>query len=157
MRNSWKATGWAVALALVLIWWAVPVSAAEPVTKKSPYDVAETLDRLETVLKEKGIRVMGRVDHSANAQTVGKTLRPTQVLIFGNPAIGTELMQIDQEVGLDLPMRVLAWEDEGGQTWLAYHDPATLAETYAGLEKDNGFLEKMAGALDGLTGAAVQR
>lgn len=131
--------------------------AAELVTKKSTYAVDETLDRLEDVLKDKGIPVMGRIDHRDNALTVGETLRATEVLIFGNPEIGTQLMQIEQKVGLDLPMRVLSWEGEDGQTWVGYHPPARLAEQYEALAAENDFLQKMSEALDNLTDAAIKQ
>ena len=100
------------------------------ITKKSKNDVATTLDRLEGVLKEKGIGIIARVDHTAAAKKVDMELRPTQVLFFGNPKLGTPLMQINQTAGLDLPMRVLAWEDESGQTWLGYNAPQDIAELH---------------------------
>lgn len=137
--------------------WAVTATAADLVTKKSPYGVDETLDRLEEVVQEKGIAVMGRIDHRDNALTVGQTLRPTQVLLFGNPALGTQLMQLEQRVGLDLPMRVLAWEDADGQTWIAYREPATFAQWYESVDEDSDVVKKMTGALGGLTDAAIRQ
>jgi uncharacterized protein (DUF302 family) len=94
---------------------------------KSPYTPKETMDRLETVLKEKGMTIFVRVDHAAGAQRIGKTLRATEVLVFGNPQGGTPLMECSQTAGIDLPLKALVWEDASGQVWLGYNDPAFLA------------------------------
>src|SRR6516225_9581281 len=85
------------------------------VVKKSSHSVAATLDRLSEVLKTRGIGITTRVDHAAAAENVGQTLKPTQLLIFGNPKLGTPLMQSNRRIGVELPMRVLAWEDDRGQ------------------------------------------
>jgi uncharacterized protein (DUF302 family) len=100
------------------------------VTVKSPYRVKETIDRLEAVVKQKGLMVFARVDHAAGAAKVGKTLRPTELLIFGNPQGGTPFMECNQTVGIDLPLKALAWEDASGQAWLGYNDPAFLAQRH---------------------------
>ena len=84
--------------------------------------VAELLDRLEAALAAKGITVFARIDHAAGAASVGMPLRPTAVLIFGNPRAGTPLMQTEQLIGLDLPLRILAWQDADGRSWLSWHD-----------------------------------
>lgn len=96
----------------------------------SNYSVKQTLDRLETALKAAGITIFARVDHSGGAAAVGLALRPTEVLIFGNPKGGTPLMQANQMTGLDLPLRVLAWEDEAGNTNLTYNDVDWIATRY---------------------------
>jgi uncharacterized protein (DUF302 family) len=132
-----------------------PAAAAELVEKQSPHGVGETLDRLEAVLEEKGIGVMARIDHRANAESVDMELRPTQLLIFGNPAIGTQLMQAEQTMGIELPMKALAYEDAEGQVWIAYEDPAVFAER-RGLSPDHEVVGKVSGALDALTSAAVK-
>jgi len=80
------------------------------IAKKSAHSVATTLDRLSEVLKTKGIGIAARVDHAAAAEKVGQTLKPTQLLIFGNPKLGTPLMQSNRRIGVELPMKVLAWE-----------------------------------------------
>ena len=135
--------------------WAGPVSAAEGlVVKSSTYGVAETVDRLETALGEKGITVLARVDHAANAASAGMDLPPTELLIFGNPKLGTPLMQSEREVGIDLPMKALVWEDEDGDVFLAYNEPAWFARRH-GIGDRGQVIEKMAGALDALTDAAV--
>src|SRR5579871_3234066 len=92
-------------------------------TLPSHHSVAETLERLSAALKAKGVREFARVDHAAGAAEVGLTLRPTTVVIFGNPAAGTPLMQADQRIGLDLPLKALVWQDEAGQVWLTFSDP----------------------------------
>lgn len=94
---------------------------------KSPYGAKETMDRLEAVLKEKGQTIFARVDHAAGAAKVGQQLRPTEVLIFGNPQGGTPFMVCNQTVGVDLPQKALVWEDGSGQVWLGYNDPTYLA------------------------------
>jgi uncharacterized protein (DUF302 family) len=95
--------------------------------------VAELIERLEAALAAKGISVFARVDHAAGAAAAGMALRPTVVLVFGNPRAGTPLMQAEQLLGLDLPLRILAWEDASGRTWLTWHDPAALAR-YHGVD-----------------------
>lgn len=125
------------------------------VKKSSPYGVSETLDRLETVLEKNGITVALRWNHGQNAADVDIPLRDTEILIFGNPKIGSHLMTAKQTSGIDLPMKALAWQDETGEVWLAYNDPAYIAERH-GIEDRDDVLEKMSNALDNLTGAAVR-
>ncbi len=97
------------------------------VTLKSPRSVADTMARLEATVKERGFAVVAKVDHAAGAQRVGKTLRPTQLLIFGNPAGGTAFMECTQTAGIDLPMKALVWEDALGQVNLSYNDPSFIS------------------------------
>ena len=97
------------------------------ITLKSAYSVKQTTDRLDSLLRSKGMTVMKRIDHAAGAASVGKQLRPTELLIFGNPKIGTPLMQCNPNVAIDLPQKALIWEDDSGQVWLAYNDPKYLA------------------------------
>ena len=108
------------------------MSLADPdlVTLPSAHGVPEIVARLKALLAHKGIEVFADIDHAAGARAVGLPLRPTQVLIFGNPKAGTPLMQSRQTVGLDLPLRVLAWEDEEGKTWLSYRRVADLARQH---------------------------
>ena len=96
------------------------------VSKPSRYPVAETLDRLENILKGKGLVIFARVDHGGEAQKVGLKLRPTQLLIFGNPKTGTGLMDAVPLMALDLPLKALAWQDAAGKVWLSYVRPAEL-------------------------------
>jgi len=100
------------------------------VRKPSTHTVPETLDRLEAVLKTKGIQVFARVDHSGEAAKVGVKMPPTQLLIFGNPRAGTAIMLAAPTSAIDLPLKVLAWQDAAGKVWLGYSDPAYFARRY---------------------------
>lgn len=147
-----------IAIAIVLCAMAVGGAIAgedDVIKKKSSHDVGTTLDRMENIVSEKGITVMARVDHAKNAEAAGMELRPTQLLIFGNPKLGTALMQVNQQIGLDLPMKVLAWEDGDGQVWIAYVEPEELAERY-GIDDDHEVVQKLERALDAFTSAAAQ-
>jgi len=104
------------------------------VALKSPHSPADTVARLEAQLKPRNLGVLARVDHAAGAQRIGQVLRPTEVLIFGNPRAGTPLMQCAQGVGIDLPMKALVWADAQGQTWLGYNDPVWLVQRHGGGE-----------------------
>jgi uncharacterized protein (DUF302 family) len=97
----------------------------------SYYPVARTVDRLESLLKEKGVLVFARIDFSGDAARAGLQMRPEQLLIFGNPKGGTPLMQAMPTVGLDLPFKALVWEDSEGKTWLAYNDPKYIVQRHA--------------------------
>jgi uncharacterized protein (DUF302 family) len=96
----------------------------------SVHPVSTTVDRLESLLKEKGIMIFARIDFSGDAGRAGLQLRPEQMLIFGNPKSGTPLMQAVPTVGLDLPLKALAWEDAEGKTWLAYNDPKYIVQRH---------------------------
>jgi uncharacterized protein (DUF302 family) len=98
---------------------------------KSSHDVKTTVDRLDNILREKGMTVFIRINHAEGAQKVGKKLRPTELVIFGNPKVGTPLMQCGQSVGIDLPQKALIWQDESGQVWLSYNDPKYLASRHS--------------------------
>jgi uncharacterized protein (DUF302 family) len=89
-----------------------------------------TLDRLESEVKARGIAVFARIDHAAGATTAGLALRPTELLIFGNAIVGIPLMQAAQTIGIDLPLKALAWEDASGRVWLSYNDPGWLARRH---------------------------
>jgi uncharacterized protein (DUF302 family) len=106
---------------------AAPMDEDGLVTVASKYPVRETLDRLEADLKAKSITVFARIDHAAGAASVAMPLRPTELLIFGNPKAGTPLMQSNQTIGIDLPLKILAWQDADGKVWLTYNDPRWLA------------------------------
>jgi uncharacterized protein (DUF302 family) len=107
------------------------------VTVRSNYVPKETMSRLEAEVKAKGLTVFAHVDHAAGAAEVGLPLRATDLLIFGNAKGGTPLMQLDQTIGIDLPLKVLVWQDQAGTTWLSYNDTGWLAERH-GLGKDAG-------------------
>jgi uncharacterized protein (DUF302 family) len=133
---------------------ALPAFAADLITKTSSHSVPVTMDRLEAAVNSAGATVFARIDHAAGAEKVDMSLRPTTVLIFGNPALGTPAMADGQTAGLDLPLRVLAYADAEGVVHVAYHDPATMAKDHD-LPTDAEYLAKMTGALDKLTSKAV--
>jgi uncharacterized protein (DUF302 family) len=143
------------ATAAVLV-MAAGTAQAELVRKQSPHSVAATVDRLAAAVKAKGLTVFARIDHAAGAKKVDLDLRPTELIIFGSANVGTPLMQAQQTMGLDLPLKVLAWQDEGGKVWLAYEAPADMAAAH-GLPKDNPAIKKVTGALDAFTSAAVKK
>lgn len=111
------------------------------------------MNRLEEQVKAKGLNVFARIDHAAGAAKIGKTLRPTEVLIFGNPQGGTPFMECAQTVGIDLPLKALVWEDALAQVWLGYNDPAYLAKRSD--VADCAVVPNLQKALAGLAGAAT--
>ena len=120
------------------------------VTVHSRNPVKQTVDRLEAALTAAGVTVFARIDHAAGAASVGMALRPTELLIFGNPKAGTPLMQKAQTLGIDLPLKALVWEDERGKTWLGYNDPVWLAARHgadAGAEKILGAMTDVLAAV----------
>ena len=118
----------------------------------------ETMDRLAAAVTSRGMDVLARIDHAAAAAKVGLELRPTEVLIFGNPKAGTPLMQAVQTIGIDLPLRALVWQDAAGKTWLAYNDPQWLARRHGADQGTERVVAAMAEALaavaQGATGSA---
>jgi len=125
------------------------------ITVKSPHGVKETLDRFESAAKARGLNVFLRLDHAAGAQKIGKTLRSTELLIFGNPQGGTPLMECAQSAGIDLPLKALAWQDASGQVWLAYNDPRYLAGRH-GAGECGPVVQNLTKALAGLAQEAVK-
>ena len=122
----------------------------ELATLPSARGARETVERLKSLLAQKQIQVFADIDHAAGAEKVGLSLRPTRVLIFGNPKAGTPLMQARQTLGLDLPLRVLVWEDEAGKVWLAYRKVTDLAKHH----HVTGHDEAVKGLDDGLAALA---
>ncbi|MGH1349767.1 MAG: DUF302 domain-containing protein [Methyloligellaceae bacterium] len=125
------------------------------VIKESAHSVSETIDKLKTVLESKGITIFARIDHAAGAKKVGEALEPTELLIFGNPKLGTPLMQSNQKIGLDLPLKAIAWKGKDGKVRLGYPSPAYLKTKYGITDKDAVFT-KITGALGKFTDAAVK-
>lgn len=119
-------------LSLVLICFLASIAFADSglISVQSSHDVKATADRLESALREKGMTVFIRINHAEGARKIGASLRPTQLLIFGNPNVGTPLMQCGQSVAIDLPQKALIWEDEVGQVWLSYNDPKYIANRH---------------------------
>ncbi len=97
----------------------------------SRHSVVATIDRLEAALKQHGILIFARIDFSGDAARAQLTMRPEQMLIFGNPKAGTPLMLAVPAAGLDLPIKVLAWEDPDGKVWVAYNDPQYVVRRYS--------------------------
>lgn len=145
----------AVILALVTLFSAQCVLAQEGLESvESPYDVATTIDRLTAALESKGMTIFYRINHEANAMKADLTLRPTEVLVFGNPKLGTPLMNCAPTVAMDLPQKMLAWQDEAGQTHLAWNDPAWLQARH-GIEGCDEVLQTISGALANFAKAAT--
>ncbi len=122
---------------------------------KSTHSVSETINKLEAVLSKKGMTIFKRVDHSAGANKVGLQLRPTELLIFGNPKVGTPLMQCSQTAALDLPQKALAYKDKDGQVWLVYNDPAYMAKRHK-LKNCDTAVQKVTNALAKFARAATK-
>lgn len=122
---------------------------------KSSHSVSDTVDKLESVLKNKGMTIFKRIDHAQGAEKAGLALRPTELLIFGNPKVGTPLMLCSQTAALDLPQKALAYEDENGQVWLAYNDPEYMAKRH-GIEDCDKAVEKVSNALAKFASTATQ-
>ena len=118
---------------------------------KSP--VKETADRLAKAIEEKGLKVAARVDHAASAKAAGLEMPPTEVVMFGNPKLGTPLMLSNPDAGIDLPMKMLIWQDKAGKVWIGYVATETLKVRYGIKDRDEVFTT-MAGALAGLAKAA---
>lgn len=124
------------------------------IKKQSPHDVKTTGDLVEETLETNGLKVFNRIDHSEGAQSVGMELRPTEVIIFGNPKAGTPLMQCRQTVAIDLPQKIVIWKDNAEKVWLAYNDPYYLAKRH-GIEKCDKTIKKIRTALDKLTDSSI--
>ncbi len=142
--------------ALVLATAAATAHAAEPglVVMDSPHAVDETADRLEAALDARGMTVFARIDHAGGARDAGLQLAPTELVIFGNPKVGTPLMNCTRSVAIDLPQKMLIWEDDAGQVRVAYNDPAYLKSRH-GVEGCDEVFARVAGALDSFAKAAI--
>jgi uncharacterized protein (DUF302 family) len=125
------------------------------ITIRSSHGPKETMTRLEAAVKAKGLTVFAHVDHAAGAAEVGLSLRPTDLLIFGNAKGGTPLMQSVQTVGIDLPLKALVWQDASDNTWLAYNDPAWLAKRHGLTREADASVSALAAALAALAKAAT--
>jgi uncharacterized protein (DUF302 family) len=119
---------------------------------RSKYSVPETMDRLEKIAKSKGLTIFARIDHSGEAEKAGLKMRPTQLLILGNPKAGTPLMNASPSIAIDLPLKALAWQDADGKVWLGYNNPDFLKQRH-NLPDD---MVKVLGAIGGLVDAAVE-
>ena len=126
------------------------------INKRSDFGVKRTLDRLENVLRKRGVTIVTRWNHRAKAKNVDIHLRPTELLIFGNPRLGSRFMTSDQTAGIDLPMKALAWKDENGQVWLTYNRPRYIANRH-GIHNREKAVHKMTKVLNELTNHATRR
>ncbi len=140
---------------MILLLLGTAVEAADGlITMKSSHKVSQTMDRLETAAKDAGLVVFARINHGEQAGRVGLGLRPTELLILGSPKVGTQLMQSNQRIGVDLPMRMLVWEDADGKVWLGYLSAAKLLKRY-GIKNRAELQTKMSGLLAKLARAAT--
>jgi len=139
----------------------IPVAAQSPMSEtgliqvSSEFSLAETSDRLAALLAERHLNVFARIDHAQNAASVGKDLRPTTLFIFGNPAVGTPLMQCNQAVAIDLPQKILIWQDADAHVWLTYNDPQYLMERHD-LEGCEMILDRIGQVLGDIAQQATQ-
>jgi uncharacterized protein (DUF302 family) len=139
------------------LWGANAMAADGLITVPSSYGPKETMDRLETEVRAKGMTIFARIDHAAGAAQVGLPLRPTELLIFGSAKAGTPLMQANQEIGIDLPLKALVWEDAAGKTWLSYNGPSWLAKRH-GLGPDmNPIIDAMVAVLSAVAKKVTER
>ncbi len=135
-------------IALLLSALSTPALATEGMIRlPSQHSVSITADRLVNLLESKGMTVFSRIDHAAGAQKVGLDLRPTTLVIFGNPKVGSPLMQCRQTTAIDLPQKALIWQDEQGKVWFSYNDPTYLKDRHQ-IKGCDKVLEKITGALN---------
>jgi len=145
-----------LSVALLAMILSATVQAADgKIDVKSNHSVAVTADKLEALLQAKGMTVFTRIDHRAGAESVGLSLRDTQLVIFGNPNVGTPLMNCAQSVAIDLPQKALIWEDEKGQVWLSYNDPTYLASRHD-IQGCDAVLKKVSGVLANFAKAVTE-
>lgn len=143
-----------ILIALSLVFISTPVLAADGmINVPSTFNVEETADRMENILNEKGMTIFRRIKHSEGASKVGIELRETELIIFGNPKVGSPLMKCQQSVAIDLPQKALIWEDDKAKVWISYNDPKYLKKRHniSGCEEVISKIEK---ALAGITKSA---
>jgi uncharacterized protein (DUF302 family) len=117
------------------------------ITIASTHSVEDTIGRAEAIVKSKGLTVFARIDHAAGAKDAGLSLRPTLLLVFGNARGGTPMMEANQQAGIDLPLKLLAWQDGAGKTWLTYNDPQWIAQRYGLSHEVEPTVKALSGAL----------
>ncbi len=122
----------------------------------SRFGPKETMDRFEAEVRSRGMTVFAHIDHAAGAAAAGLTLRPTDLLIFGNAKAGTPLMQSAQTIGIDLPLKALVWQDEAGATWLSYNDPVYLAGRHGHGGQAGQIVDTMSAALKAIAAKATE-
>lgn len=144
------------AVLVVLVMTASAYAADSMVDVKSSFEVKETGDRLESVLKDKGMTIFNRVKHSEAAREVGVELRETELIIFGNPKVGSPLMKCQQSVAIDLPQKALIWKDSVGNTWISYNNPRYLKKKH-NISNCEEVILKIEKALAGIAKAAATK
>jgi len=143
--------------ALLVLFFAIPVMAADGVINvQSAFNVGETADRLESILTEKKMTIFKRIKHSEGAGKVGIELRETELIIFGNPKVGSPLMKCQQSVAIDLPQKALIWEDGKSKVWISYNDPRYLEKRHD-ISNCEEVISKIEKALSGITKAAATK
>jgi uncharacterized protein (DUF302 family) len=142
---------------LLILLTVLPLMAAEGLVKvQSDFSVKETGDRLEKILNEKGMTIFKQINHSDAAQKVGVELRATRLILFGNPKVGSPLMQCQQSVAIDLPQKAIIWEDDKSRVWISYNDPGYLVKRHNIVGCDE-VITKVEKALSGITKAAATK
>jgi len=147
-----------IALAAAFVVSAAGIATAQApdlIVKKSAHDVAATVQRLQAAIAERGAKVVAIVDHAAAAKAAGMELRPTTAIMFGNPKLGTPMMQASQQSGLDLPLRMVVWQDADGAVQIGYWNPAKLTATH-GIAGQEDTVKTMTGALAGISEQAAK-
>jgi len=146
-----------ILVALSILFIAIPVAASDGVVDvQSAFNVEETADRMVSILNKKGMTIFNRIKHSESAAKIGIELRKTELIIFGNPKVGSPLMACQQSVAIDLPQKALIWEDANARVWISYNDPKYLGKRHniSGCEEA---ITKVAKALAGITKAAATK
>jgi uncharacterized protein (DUF302 family) len=144
------------AIAAIWLLGAQAMAAEGLITIPSSYGPQETMAKLEAEVKTKGLTVFAHVDHAAGAAAVGLSMLPTDLLLFGNAKGGTPLMQAAQTVGIDLPLKVLVWQDASGKTFVSYNDPAWIAKRHGLGPESEATVKALSGALAAITAAATK-
>jgi uncharacterized protein (DUF302 family) len=139
----------------IWLWGAQAMAVDGLITIPSSFGPEETMNRLDTEVRAKGMTIFARIDHAAGAKAAGLSLRPTDLLIFGNAKGGTPLMQSVQTIGIDLPLKALVWQDASGKTWLSYNDPGWLAKRHGVGHESDAMLNAMTAALAAVAKAAT--
>ncbi|MEJ2406141.1 MAG: DUF302 domain-containing protein [Candidatus Thiodiazotropha sp.] len=144
-------------MTLALLWVLPNLAHADRglVNVESQHDASTTADRFVAAVEQAGLKVFSRIDHAAGAAQVGETLRPTQLIIFGSPKVGTALMNADQRVGIDLPLKALIWQDEEGKVWVSYNSPDYLFGRFS-IEGRDPVKQKITQALGKFAAAAAE-
>ncbi|MCU7848271.1 MAG: DUF302 domain-containing protein [Candidatus Thiodiazotropha sp. (ex Lucinoma kastoroae)] len=146
-----------ISLLTILLLLTVTVVQAEAglINVSSQFGVQETADRFVSAVEKAGLKVFNRIDHAAGAAKVDKSLRPTQLIIFGSPKVGTALLTSDQRIGIDLPLKALAWQDAEGKVWLSYNSLDYLFNRFA-IDDRAKVKKNITGALAKLSQSATQ-